>query len=114
MLVTEQFDLEIAEANLLAPGRSAAPAAATPVVCLKLADAVAEVEKLKEAALAAQSAAEANTEALMDRILNLESASKAVTSTSEGTLTPLAMAQCNVAVQWQASELPKIQAKPDK
>ena len=80
-------------------------------VNLDLADAVAEVVKLKEAATTAQEAAAANTEALLERIRNPGQNAK---PSSPPTLSALAMAQRSVAIQWQKAELPQIKAKPDK
>ena len=112
ILVAATFDAEILLAQSKA-GRVAAPppTPAAHTVDLDLADAVAEVAKLKAAAATAQETAAAETAELLKRIRSLEQNAKPSVAP---TLSPLAMPQCSVAIQWQEAELPAIKAKPDK
>ena len=118
ILVAEVFDAEILQAHTKAGTPTPAPAPAAPTVDLSLADAVAEVAKLKAQATtaeadkeAARAFAAAETAELLSKIRALENNAKPAAAP---TLSPLAMAQCSVAVQWQKEELPQMKAKPDK
>ena len=119
VLVQAAFDAEILLAHAKAGtvvDLTAPPAAQT--VDLSLADALAEVAQLKADKVTAEADrttaadfAVAETAELIGRIRKLEALAH---TAAQPALPPLALAQCAVSVQWLQTELPQLQAKPDR
>ena len=119
VLVQAAFDAEILLAHAKAGtvvDLTAPPPAQS--VDLSLADALAEVAQLKADKVTAEADrttaadfAVAETAELIGRIRKLEALAH---TASQPALPPLALAQCAVAVQWLQTELPQLQAKPDR